>query len=128
MAIRRSHFKDAILVAKNFSGIYNFYGAVDGLDHGAPNSRDSKVGKPINRECRRHYNTELYVFLGIETKGVMRQRPEKLVAGSLGLRERSLLLADSFTGAAKTAFTGNPVSNLRAATYGQSYTENDIFH
>jgi hypothetical protein len=73
MAVRRSHFKDTILVTKNFSRIHDFDGAVDGLDHGAPTLQLSRLGKAINREYRVRYNTQFDVFLAIERKGVMRQ-------------------------------------------------------
>src|SRR4029077_8920461 len=43
MAIRRRHFKSAILVTKNLGGIYNFDCAVDRLDHCAPQATISKV-------------------------------------------------------------------------------------
>src|SRR5689334_8046793 len=43
VSIRRGHFKDAVLAAKNFGGIYNFYCAVHRLDHCAPRLQVSKV-------------------------------------------------------------------------------------
>lgn len=36
VAIRRCHFKDAILITKNLGGIDYFNGPVDGFDHKAP--------------------------------------------------------------------------------------------
>jgi hypothetical protein len=79
VSVGRGHFKDAILVAKNFGGIQNLDCAVDHLDHLRPPTFQSadfgkqipQFGDAINRECRADYNTDFCVFLVLEKKGLI---------------------------------------------------------
>jgi len=75
VSVGRGHFKDAILVAKNFGGIQNLNCAVDHLDHCAPQLLQFgdlvKFGEGINCECRLDYNTDFRVFLVLEKKGLI---------------------------------------------------------
>jgi hypothetical protein len=73
MAERRGHFKDAILVAKNFGRIQDFDCAVDRLDHCPSTCKFLRCGEAINREYRVDYNTDFYVFLQIESKRLIQQ-------------------------------------------------------
>jgi len=66
MAVRRGHFKNAILIAKNLGRIQDFDCTVDGFDHCAP--QVVQFGEAINREYAVDYNTAFFVFLAIDNK------------------------------------------------------------
>lgn len=77
VSIRRGHFKDAVLMAKNFGRIQNFNCAVDRLAHGASICELLRCGDAINGQYRFDYNTNFYVFLTIENKRVILSLPRR---------------------------------------------------
>jgi hypothetical protein len=68
MAVRRSHFKDAILVPKDFGRIHDLNRAIHRLDHRGAPTLFCTFGDAINRESTADYNTDFYVFIWLENK------------------------------------------------------------